>query len=50
VVELRYFGGMSVEETAAALHVSVDTVMRDWQGLHSQLNRPEAARHKARSG
>jgi len=31
VVELRFFGGMSVEETAEALHVSAVTVMRDWR-------------------
>jgi RNA polymerase sigma-70 factor, ECF subfamily len=31
VVEMRYFGGLSVEETATALHVSADTVMRDWK-------------------
>ena len=31
VVELRYFGGLSVEDTAAALDVSPDTVMRDWR-------------------
>jgi RNA polymerase sigma factor (TIGR02999 family) len=31
VVELRYFGGLSVEETAEALHVSPETVMRDWK-------------------
>ncbi len=31
VVEMRYFGGLSVEESAAALHVSADTVMRDWK-------------------
>jgi len=31
VVELRFFGGLSVEETAEALHVSADTVMRDWR-------------------
>ena len=29
VIELRYFGGLIVEETAAVLTVSVDTVMRD---------------------
>ena len=29
VIELRFFGGLSVEETATILHVSVDTVMRD---------------------
>jgi DNA-directed RNA polymerase specialized sigma24 family protein len=31
VVELRFFGGLSVEETAEALKVSPDTVMRDWK-------------------
>ena len=30
VVELRYFGGMSVEETAAVVQVSANTVIRDW--------------------
>jgi len=31
VIELRFFGGLSVEETAEALSVSPDTVMRDWR-------------------
>jgi RNA polymerase sigma factor (TIGR02999 family) len=31
VIELRFFGGLTVEETAAVLKVSPDTVMRDWQ-------------------
>ena len=31
VVELRYFGGLSVEETATVLEVSPETVMRDWR-------------------
>lgn len=31
VVEMRYFGGLSVEETAAVLNVSLDTVLRDWR-------------------
>ncbi|MCX6552369.1 MAG: sigma-70 family RNA polymerase sigma factor [Acidobacteria bacterium] len=31
VVELRYFGGLSVTETAEVLHVSPETVMRDWR-------------------
>ncbi len=31
VVELRYFGGLSLEETAAVLEVSVMTVRRDWR-------------------
>ena len=31
VVELRFFGGLSVEETAEVLNVSTDTVKRDWR-------------------
>ena len=31
VVELRFFGGLSVEETASVLKVSPQTVMRDWK-------------------
>jgi RNA polymerase sigma-70 factor, ECF subfamily len=31
VVELRFFGGLSMKETAEVLRVSVDTVMRDWK-------------------
>jgi RNA polymerase sigma factor (TIGR02999 family) len=31
VVELRYFGGLSVEETAGALKISPETVARDWR-------------------
>lgn len=31
VIELRYFGGLSVEETAEALNVSPQTVLRDWK-------------------
>jgi RNA polymerase sigma factor (TIGR02999 family) len=31
VIELRFFGGLSVEETASVLGVSSDTVMRDWR-------------------
>ncbi|MFN2445982.1 MAG: sigma-70 family RNA polymerase sigma factor [Vicinamibacterales bacterium] len=30
VVEMRFFGGLSIDETAEALHVSRDTVKRDW--------------------
>ena len=30
VVEMRFFGGLSIEETAEALKVSVRTVNRDW--------------------
>jgi RNA polymerase sigma factor (TIGR02999 family) len=31
VVELRFFGGLSVEETAEALSISPETVLRDWR-------------------
>lgn len=31
VVELRFFGGLSVEETAEVLRISSDTVIRDWR-------------------
>jgi RNA polymerase sigma factor (TIGR02999 family) len=31
IVELRFFGGLSVEETAEVVRVSCDTVMRDWK-------------------
>lgn len=37
VVELRFFGGMSVQETAEILEVSVETVMRDWKLAKSSL-------------
>ena len=31
VVEMRFFGGLTIEETAEALDVSRDTVKRDWK-------------------
>jgi RNA polymerase sigma factor (TIGR02999 family) len=31
VIEMRFFGGLSVKDTAEALHVSPETVMRDWK-------------------
>ena len=37
VVELRYFGGLSLEETAAVLEVSVMTVRRDWRAARAWL-------------
>lgn len=39
VIELRFFGGLSVEETAEVLEVSTDTVMRDWRLAKSWLLR-----------
>ncbi len=39
VVELRYFGGLSVEESAEVLGVSVDTITRDWRRAKAFLRR-----------
>ena len=39
VVEMRFFGGLSVEETAEVLKVSAVTVKRDWRTAKSQLYR-----------
>lgn len=45
VVELRFFGGLSVDETAEVLKISPETVMRDWKmakvWLHRELSREE---------
>lgn len=43
VVELRFFGGLSVEETAEVLKISPDSVMRDWR-----LAKPWLAREVVR--
>ncbi len=37
VVELRFYGGLSVEESAAVLSVSPETVMRDWKFARAWL-------------
>ena len=39
VIELRFFAGLTVEETAEALQVSAQTVMRDWQFAKAWLSR-----------
>jgi RNA polymerase sigma factor (TIGR02999 family) len=39
VVEMRFFGGMTVEETADALNVSPETVLRDWKVAKAWLSR-----------
>jgi RNA polymerase sigma factor (TIGR02999 family) len=39
IVECRFYGGMSVEETAEALHVSPATVKREWATARAWLNR-----------
>ena len=53
VVELRYFGGLNIEETAEILRVSVDTVKRDWRMARAWLfaelsGKQDAARVEAR--
>ena len=37
VVEMRYFGGLSIEETSAALEISPATVKRDWEVARTWL-------------
>ena len=39
IVELRFFGGMSIEETAEALKVSPGTVMREWTFARAWLRK-----------
>ena len=48
VVEMRFVGGLSVEETAEALKVSVDTVMRDWKLAKAWLLRELAGKDSSR--
>jgi RNA polymerase sigma factor (TIGR02999 family) len=54
VVEMRFFGGLSVEETAEILEVSPDTVMRDWKvaraWLFKELNPAMPPRRPSSSG
>jgi RNA polymerase sigma factor (TIGR02999 family) len=45
VIELRFFGGLSVEETATVLKVSPDTVMRDWRLAKAWLRREMRGDH-----
>ena len=37
VIELRFFGGLSVEETAEVLKISPQSVMRDWKMARAWL-------------
>jgi RNA polymerase sigma-70 factor (ECF subfamily) len=43
IIELRFFGGMSIEETAEALKVSPGTVMREWTFARAWLRREMGA-------
>jgi RNA polymerase sigma factor (TIGR02999 family) len=49
VIELRYFGGLTVEETAQVLQISPNTVMRDWDLAKAWLRR-EIRGHNDDSG
>ena len=46
VVELRFFGGFSVEETAETLDVSVRTVGNDWNTARAWLHHELATRRR----
>jgi RNA polymerase sigma factor (TIGR02999 family) len=47
IVELRFFGGLTVEQTAEVLGISPKTVKRDWSmakaWLHGDLKMPDAS-------
>jgi RNA polymerase sigma factor (TIGR02999 family) len=49
VVEMRFFGGLSVEETAEVLKVSSVTVMRDWSSAKAWLYRELTGAHQSTS-
>src|SRR5262245_14547722 len=49
VVELRFFGGLTVEETAGVLNVSAETVLRDWKTAKAWLLRELRRRHPSPS-
>ncbi|HET9266249.1 MAG TPA: sigma-70 family RNA polymerase sigma factor [Vicinamibacterales bacterium] len=49
VVELRFFGGLTVEETADVLNVSAETVLRDWKTAKAWLLRELRRRHPSAS-
>lgn len=50
VIELRFFGGLSVEETAAVLKVSTETVMRDSRLARAWLKRELSSNGSSRTG
>lgn len=45
VIELRFFGGLSVEETAEVLKISPQSVMRDWKLAKAWLQRELKRKH-----
>ncbi len=50
VVELRFFGGLSVDETAGLLGISPNTVLRDWNLAKAWLRREIDGEHEDRPG
>jgi len=50
VVEMRFFGGLTVEETAEALNISPETVMRDWKVAKAWLSRELGLTHGESAG
>ena len=48
VIELRFFGGLGAEETAAVLEVSTKTVLRDWTFAKAWLQREMTTEERAR--
>ena len=46
IVEMRFFGGMSLEETAEALGISVPTVEREWRAARAWLHRAMTAKER----
>jgi DNA-directed RNA polymerase specialized sigma24 family protein len=49
-VELRFFGGLTAEETAVVLHVSAETVLRDWKLAKAWMFREMQTAGAAASG
>jgi len=49
VVELRFFGGLTVDETAHVLNISPETVMRDWKTAKAWLLREISRGHDTES-
>jgi RNA polymerase sigma factor (TIGR02999 family) len=47
IIELRFFGGLSIEETAEVLGVSPGTVMRDWTLAKAWLRREMTSKHQS---
>jgi RNA polymerase sigma-70 factor (ECF subfamily) len=50
VFEMRFFGGLSVEETAASLGVAPNTVIRDWDFARAWLRRELSGKEAAERG